>query len=87
MGWDVRMLWKIWVCDVLDSSILVMMGIAIIMELFFREDFCFTLLCGVSRLIITTIKEGEDEVSRLLQREREGEGGFDGIWCGFFAFP
>lgn len=83
MGWDVRMLWKIWVCDVLDSSILVMMGIAIIMELFFRGDFCFTLLRGVSRLINTTTKEGEDEVSRLLQRERERERGFDGIWLCF----
>jgi hypothetical protein len=31
------------------------------------------LLCGVSRLINTTIKEGKDEVSRLLQRERERE--------------
>lgn len=49
MGWDVRMLWKIWVCDVLDSSILVMMGIAIIMELFFRGGLSSTCSTGKAR--------------------------------------
>jgi hypothetical protein len=43
------------------------------------------LLCGVSRLINTTIKEGKDEVSRLLQRERERED-LMGYGVGFLLF-